>query len=174
MGVNDAFIPFLFVMEIILSITSWCWSWRSTWLSPGMVALASNLRRVVVVLVKFMLDAVVVMAFLVDGLLDGICREGLSRVYGLLCSIVFWLVVVALVLVRFCVICWSLVLVDLEVFWLVGKVLSSLVWFRVVVSELLVRSVMVLSVVLGSVVLCFVEARVVVSLSVIMMSWSVR
>ena len=51
--------------------------------------------------------------------------------------------------------------------------LSSLVRFRVLVDEFPVRSVMCVSVVLGSVVVCVVEARVVVSLSVIMMSWPV-
>ena len=53
MGVNGAFIPALFVVERILSITSRCWSWRSSWLSSGMVGLASSLRRVVVVLMWF-------------------------------------------------------------------------------------------------------------------------
>ena len=93
-------------------------------------------------------------------------------------------VLIVSMLVRFCVtnLSWLavlffglvVVLVAAAVSWLVeGWVLLSVVRFRVLVGEFSVRYVMLMSVVLGSVVMCVVEARIVVSVSVIMMSWSV-
>ena len=78
-----------------------------------------------------LMDAVVVVAFLVGGLLDRSWREGLSREYGLMYSMVLGLVVLRVsVLVRLCVLDLSwlallfvgvvVVLVDAGVSWLVG------------------------------------------------------